>query len=100
MKSLSAILVAAAVLAGCGSGSGPSESEMKNALQAAFKENDFVTVLSVKKIGCKEDGSNAYRCDVEVDQNVKASNFGPGGRKTDTTNIRFVKASDGWKALN
>lgn len=47
-------------------------------------------VKSVKKIGCKEDGEKAYRCDIEVEvkqgeQIVKAP-----------ASMRFVKGSDGW----
>ena len=46
----------------------------------------------LKKIGCKEDGEKAYRCDVEV--TVKA------GQKTklSLTSVRVVKTSNGRQA--
>lgn len=49
-------------------------------------------MTDLKKIGCKEDGENAYRCDVEV--MVKAGQE----TKSAPTSVRVVKTSDGWKA--
>ena len=42
---------------------------------------------SIVKIGCKEDGKNAYRCDVEVKK-------GSAGRAMP---LRFVKTDAGWR---
>ena len=52
------------------------------------------TLQDVKKVGCKADGENAYKCDVELvvaNADKKDSMIIP---------IRFVKTSTGWKASN
>lgn len=85
------------LLAGCGGA--PSESEIKATVekqQAQDLKNagpvaDLLpTVKVLKKVGCKEDGEKAYKCDLEVE--VTQLN------KTQTTvaPLRFVKTSDGW----
>ncbi len=51
---------------------------------------------SLKKIGCKAaQGAEGYNCDVEID--IELPIF---GRQKDTTNVRLVKASDGWRVLD
>lgn len=99
---LHAILMASLLAAGCSSG--PSESDITDAInkqnsasQAAAskvmgKSADAMKtqVLSVKKIGCKEDGA-AYLCDIEM--HVKAPIV---GEQKSTTKARFVKGSNGW----
>jgi hypothetical protein len=86
---------------------GPSEADIKAALdRAAIQANELTTkmigkagagmrteVLSVRKIGCKEDGSG-YMCDIEL--KVKAPVI---GEQTGTRTARFVKASDGWTVI-
>lgn len=59
---------------------------------AMFKDM-MPEIKSVKKIGCKEDGEKAYRCDVEIEVSQ--------GKTTDksVTAMRFVKSSDGWLAM-
>ncbi len=49
-------------------------------------------IKSVHKIGCKEDGEKAYKCDVELEVTQ--------GNKTgkNAAAIRFLKGSDGWIA--
>lgn len=101
------IFAVAAVLPLVACGSGPSESDIatavKKSIEAQNKQISSVgnmfggaaqgmaesmkfDVPEVKKLGCKEDGENAYRCDVELTskqgKNVVAA--------------RFVKGSDGW----
>ena len=92
-----------ALLAAC-SGA-PSESDIRGALARQIKvERDaaakfggaglvdsmFPEVTGVNKIGCKEDGEKAYRCDVEVE--VSRS----GKKSKGPAAIRLVKLSDGW----
>jgi hypothetical protein len=52
------------------------------------------TLDDIKKVGCKADGENAYRCDVEL--------VVLAGDKKDSkvVPLRFVKTSSGWKAGN
>lgn len=90
-------------LAACGGA--PSEGEMKDALQkqtdqmikamgpiAQISGMDNIEIRKVEKIGCEQDGDNAYRCDVKVFAKVK------GQEMSETTRGRFVKTSDGWQA--
>jgi hypothetical protein len=98
----SLVVVLSTLLAACSSG--PSEGDMKTALNnAANQANNAVgqmlgkagagmktEILDVKKIGCKEDGS-AYLCDFEV--RMKAPVV---GEQSSTTKARFVKGSNGW----
>ena len=104
MKKTFAIL---AVLSLAACGTGPSESDMNAAVKRSVEESNKqmaamgnmfggagrgitdamkVEVPEVKKIGCKEDGEKAYRCDIEV--------ISKQGRNV--TPARFVKTSDGW----
>ena len=50
-------------------------------------------IKSLKKIGCKPDGNNAFNCDVELEVSQL------GGSSKSATSIRFVKSSDGWMAI-
>lgn len=110
IKITSAIALAAAcsVLVGCGGA--PSESDIKAAVEKQVKaERDamerisgkqamemmkgmFPEIKSVHKIGCKEDGEKAYKCDVEVEV-VQGNQTGKNAAV-----LRFVKGSDGWIA--
>lgn len=103
-------VVAAVLISGlAGCGGAPSGSE----IQAAFKkqiEQDVAQmqrfggpaagmlkamtpeVIDAHKIGCKEDGEKAYRCDVELE--VRQN----GAVQKAPVSLRFVKTSDGWKA--
>ena len=92
----------AALLAACSSG--PSESDIKAALEQAANQSNAAMgqalgkagahmkteVLHVKKIGCKEDGG-AYRCDIELRMKVPML-----GEQSSATEARFVKGSNGW----
>lgn len=49
-------------------------------------------VKIIKKIGCKADGENAYKCDVEMEV-TRMGNTNKG-----IAPVRFVKGSDGWMA--
>lgn len=101
------ILTVLAVLPLGACSSGPSEGDMNAAVQKSVEENNKqmaalggmfggagrgmtdklkVEAPQVKKIGCKEDGQNAYICDIEL--------VTKDGKKV--TPARFVKASDGW----
>jgi hypothetical protein len=98
----------AALLTACGGA--PSDNDIKEAIekqmlgeqkamnqiagkQAADMFKDLVPeIKNAKKIGCKEDGEKAYRCDVELEvTRMGATNKG-------IVPIRFVKGSDGWMA--
>lgn len=101
-----------------GSSGGPSESDLHKAIRSqmdaetratafalsggnAVKGEAFAKELleqdkarldavNVKKLGCKEaQESTGYDCDVEIS--------GPNGSVV--SNLRFVKASDGWRVL-
>lgn len=95
--------LACAFLAAC-SGA-PSEGDIKGAVErqmqaeqaamakfggAALAKSTMPTVTGVKKIGCKEDGEKAYRCDVE------ATVVQGGQTSKGTADWRLVKLSDGW----
>ena len=89
-------------LAACGGA--PSESEIATAFkkQADRDAADMRKVTGgmlstvipeikdVKKIGCKEDGEKAWRCDVEI--KVKQGQ----DERTVPTAMRVVKTSEGW----
>lgn len=109
---LSALLLAscAVLLSGC-SGE-PSNSDVKSlvdrevkpALEAQVRAlNGMAGMLGgsasktgkaelkeVKKIGCKESGESAYLCDVELVMQVGENS------KSQITQMRFVKGSNGW----
>lgn len=89
------VIIAAMSLAACSKG--PSESDMNKAVKKSVEETNrqmasigfgrgASEVPEVKKIGCKEDGDNAYRCDIEIN----------GSRGKTVVPARFVKSSDGW----
>lgn len=96
------------VLSACSSG--PSEGDIKAAIEhqvqsqlkvvqqfTGVKPKDMdkdlmPQVKSVKKIGCKEDGNNAFKCDVEVEVAYM------GSTNKAVRPMRFVKTSDGWQA--
>lgn len=105
------ILAILAVLPLAACGTGPSESDMNAAVKKQIEQSNQqlaamggmlggaargmaesmkVDAPKVKKIGCKEDGQSAYRCDIEV--------IGKQGQNV--TSARFVKASDGWVITN
>lgn len=108
VKLLSAT-VALLTLAACGGE--PSESDIKTAfnkqVQAEAKamqqfagtagadmaKSMMPEVKSMKKIGCKEDGEKAYKCDVEMEVTQM------GNTNKGAISLRFVKGSDGWVAV-
>ena len=57
---------------------------------ANMAKNWLPEIKSIKKIGCKEDGDKAYKCDVEMEVTQK------GKTNKGIAPFRFVKASDGW----
>lgn len=94
-----AIASACALLAACE----PSDREVRSAVEKAHSEESSAmkamlgkmappmpTLKSVKKIGCKADGDNAYKCDVEIMAALS------GEEKKGVISTRFVKGSDGW----
>lgn len=98
MKKIPAVF-AAALLTACSNG--PSESDMNAAVKKSIETSNrqmsaigFGTAFAsevpqVKKIGCKDDGQNAHRCDIEV--------IGKAGKNV--VSARFVKGSDGWMIM-
>ena len=106
------ILVSTAALMMTACSSEPSSSDMKAALEPELKQmleiqanmaNAFTgrakaasatgpKLEDIRKIGCKEDGEKAYRCDVEI---VTAEG---GAKKSSVVPARFVKTSSGWQA--
>jgi hypothetical protein len=100
--------VAAFTLSACGGS--PSEGDIKAAIEkqmqnetkamqafggkqtAEMMKGLVPEIKSIKKIGCKEDGEKAYKCDVEMEvTQMGATNKG-------IAPLRFVKGSDGWMA--
>ncbi|MEH3087910.1 MAG: hypothetical protein PGN26_15555 [Xylophilus ampelinus] len=80
----------------------PSSGDIEKVLQSGFAQFNTqmaafagrgakVEVHSIKKLGCKADGSNAYVCDVEVDATNPMA-----GRTKNVSQLRLVKGSDGW----
>lgn len=69
-------------------GSGPAGDMVKQ-----MAAQSMVEIVAARKLGCKEDGEKAYRCDVEIE--VKQ-----GGKtiKAPPTSLRMVKGSAGWSA--
>lgn len=97
-----AAVATAFILSGC-SGE-PSSGEIKQVVEAELKpmldmqaqllgglfgarSGPAPSLKEVNKLGCKPDGDNAYRCDVEL---VMSDN------KTQNLPLRFVKGSKGW----
>lgn len=96
------------LLSACGGE--PSEADIKTAFEkqvsadakameqiggeqaASFVKGLMPEVKIIKKIGCKEDGENAYKCDVEMEVTQM------GSTNKGVAPIRFVKGSDGWMA--
>lgn len=83
----------------------PSEGDIQGALDrqmkadqasvakiggAALAKSMVPVVTGIKKIGCKEDGEKAYRCDVEVEA-LQGGKSGKGAAV-----FRLIKLSDGW----
>lgn len=83
-------------------GPGPSESAMNKAMEQSMldtskqvesfsgeelAERFTEPTPALKKIGCKDDGENAFVCDVELTV---------ADRKA-IAPLRFVKTSDGWR---
>lgn len=106
----STMALAATCFALSGCSGAPSESDIKSAVEKQVKaEQDAMgqiagkmgedmyksmipEIKSVHKIGCKEDGEKAYKCDIELE----VSQGGKTGKNAAA--LRFVKGSDGWIA--
>ena len=86
-------------------GGAPSDADIKSALEKAtamsakaVAQFDVMGIAksmqpefkNIKKIGCKEDGEKAYKCDVEYEVTQL------GNTSKQTMPMRFVKGSDGW----
>lgn len=109
-KSIRLLSASVALLALTACGGEPSESDIKtafnNQVQAEAKamqqfagkagadmaKSMMPEIKSIKKVGCKEDGEKAYKCDVEME--VTQS----GTTNKGIVPMRFVKGSDGWMA--
>ena len=109
-KHVQIFFTAGALLLLTACGGAPSEGEIKTAIekqmgadakamaqmggkQAADMFKDMMPeIKSVKKIGCKDDGEKAYKCDVELEVTRM------GSTNKGIAPIRFVKGSDGWIA--
>ena len=56
------------------------------------KKSAAPTIESVKKLGCKADGDNAYVCDIELTIDAE------GKKNAKSIPMRLVKTSSGWQA--
>lgn len=87
---------------------GPAESDLKSAIRNKMK-TDFEAMVrssaaqampvrpeikNVRKLGCKEDGANTYRCEVELD--VLHNGVAAKG----SASMLFSKGDAGWVASN
>ena len=99
MGQVAVVVMVGALLTGCE----PSQTDVASAVQKQFDKEAKATrdlvgdlgsrapkIKSVKKLGCKEDGENAYRCDVEVEVAMN------GQTEKKIVPARLVKGSDGW----
>jgi hypothetical protein len=96
-------------LSGCGGE--PSEGDLREALEQQIaqasanpfaqmaagamggdKDAKLVDIHDLNKLGCKEDGDNAYVCDIEVDVSVM------GARQQSASRVRMVRGKEGWLA--
>jgi len=84
----------------------PSESDLKSAIETKMKADSKAMesaigkqgmpvqpeIKGVHKVGCKGDGENAYRCDIELEvmQN--------GTVAKGAASMRFSKNGDAWSA--
>lgn len=115
MKRFVSISLLMAALSGCSSA--PSDDDIKAVLQADQKQSEaqaealaaggglaadmvrqmvvqsHVEIVSARKLGCKEDGEKAYRCDVEIE-----AQQGGKALKPAPVSLRLVKGSQGWSA--
>lgn len=109
-KYLSALMAAAVCVMLTACGGAPSESDIKAAIDkqvkadmqamqragggqaAAMFKNMMPEIKDVKKIGCKEDGEKAYRCDIELQVSQG------GDTSKGPASMRFLKGTDGWMA--
>lgn len=95
-KILRALAGAAASIALTACGGAPSDSDIKKAIEKQSAEEEKVlgdllpSVKFVKKIGCNEDGENAFKCDVEVEVTQL------GKTNNGVVPMRFTKGSNGW----
>ena len=86
----------------------PTEGELRAAVESKMKADSAAMELrigkqgmppkpelrSVRKIGCKADGDNAYRCEVELELNQ-------GGTLAKwSASMRFLKNDNGWVSGN
>lgn len=86
----------------------PTEAELKTAVERKMKMDSEAVERSigkqampmkpelkaVRKIGCKGDGENASRCDIELEVNHG------GTLAKGQASLRFVKGTEGWTASN
>lgn len=107
-KSLQVFFATGALLVLAACGGSPSDGDIKTAIEkqmgadikameqfggnqtASIIKNLTPEIKSVKKVGCKEDGDKAYKCDVEMEVTHM------GNTNKAIAPVRFVKASDGW----
>jgi hypothetical protein len=95
------------LLTGCSVG--PSEQEIKAALQAEIDAVDQLAVsmlgeqkaeklqieiVSVSKWGCRAAKEQSYICDLEVDLNSAK-----GGRFTQKSSVKMAKDESGWMVI-
>lgn len=85
------------LLVGCGGA--PSDAEIKATVErqqaqdlknAGAAAGFLPTIKVLKKVGCKEDGEKAYKCDLEIEATQMKNT------QTGVVQMRFVKTSDGW----
>lgn len=105
LRTPAVLLASTVLLTACG---GPSEADIKAAIDknaaatvesskrlagdlgARLAEGVLPKVQKVHKIGCKDDGENAYRCDVELESTQL------GSTSKEVASLRLLKGSEGW----
>lgn len=103
-------MLSAGFLTACGGA--PTDPQMNEAMALKMKQQEQATdkawgkgsmssmqsmagkVKGIRKVGCKEDGEKAYKCDVEMEMEMEF--LGGVGSKKMPVALRFLKGSEGW----
>lgn len=100
------IIVAAAILPFlCACSGGPSDGDMKRALQNEANRTTAIVnggipglvrqieIGKVNSLGCTAASERVFRCDIEVEMITK------DGQVKNVATVSFIKGSDGWVTM-
>lgn len=95
MRKTALALMSVLLLAGCG-GNGPSEAEMKNAIESVFKSNPITAAMfpgfeKFQKLECKPvESEKGYNCSFRATATVM------GHTETKEDSALFIHGDKGW----